>query len=138
MCNGDVKNFESLHNVGWASALSLSKDVNGLEVQMNYVWATFSDITRNRRDRRRIITEVDPIDDSSFHWLCQAMRHNVGMQSTLMKYRVTQEDPTPTIRVSSSSVSGDDGPVLFGLSADKNTGFTLVLFAAMMLLPFVQ
>ena len=138
MCNGDVKNFESLHNVGWASALSLSKDVNGLEVQMNYVWATYSDITRNKRDRRRIITEVDPIDDSSFNWLCQAMRHTVGMQSTLMKYRVTQEDPTPTIRVSSSSVSGDDGPVLFGLSADKNTGFTLVLFAAMMLLAFVQ
>jgi hypothetical protein len=66
------------------------------------------------------------------------MRHTVGMQSTLMKYRVTQEDPTPTIRVSSSSVSGDDGPVLFGLSANKNTGFTPVLFAAMMLLAFVQ
>ena len=57
----------------------------GLEVEMNYVWSTFSDITRNGRDRRRIVMEADPLDEASFKWLCQSMAFNSNRQSTTMK-----------------------------------------------------
>lgn len=137
MCNGDLKNFDTLCPVyGCASALTLRKDEYGLEVEMNYVWSTFSDITRNGRDRRGIVMEADPLDEASFKWLCQSMAFNSNRQSTTMKYRVTQEDPT--IREPSSSADDNTG-ILFGSSAGKktvsfllNARFTPVLFAAMM------
>ena len=139
MCNGDLKNFDTLCPVyGCASALTLRKDEYGLEVEMNYVWSTFSDITRNGRDRRGIVMEADPLDEASFKWLCQSMAFNSNRQSTTMKYRVTQEDPT--IREPSSSADDNTNTgILFDSSAGKktvsfllNARFTPVLFAAMM------
>lgn len=136
MCNGDLKNFDTLCPVyGCASALTLRKDEYGLEVEMNYVWSTFSDITRNGRDRRRIVMEADPLDEASFKWLCQSMAFNSNRQSTTMKYRVTQEDPTIREPSSSADDSSADDNTNTGkktVSFLLNARFTPVLFAAMM------
>ena len=119
MCNGDKKNLEPLTS-GWGtvSGLVLGKNPYGLDVNLNYdVWFN----ANYGEDRRRIETEVTSVDDTSFKWLCNAAHQGNVNQALIMKYRVTEEDPTPTVVSDgirgAASASADIGLALFVAAA---------------------
>ena len=87
-------------------------------MDMNYdIWANAG----YGEDRRRLETEGQLVEDDTFKWLCQAMHQSAGKQAELMKYRVTEEDPT-------SDPTSD--PISISNSEDKDgSGTTRIVFA---------
>ncbi len=95
---------------------------------MNYdVWFNAG----HGEDRRRIETEVMPVEDTSFKWLCQAAHQGSSVQQAMiMKYRVTDQDPSPPPETSDDGkVANKSGATTVGTML----GFVLLLLASVVM-----